>query len=184
MSLINSEKSQLVVVDVQEKLGAAMPGKVLNRVVLNSSLLLRSAGIIGIPVTCTEQYPQGLGPMIDTVRALVPNDSPCIEKTSFSACGSQAFLDRVAEFGRPQIVLAGMEAHVCVLQTAVQLHEHGYQVFTVEDAICSRKLENYQNALERIRQAGVLMVSAESVVFEWLRDSKSEHFKALSPLLR
>lgn len=182
--LCEANRSQLVVVDLQSGLGAAMPTKVLNRVAQNTRLLLKAADLLGIPVLASEQYPQGLGPLEPSVAECLPASTKRFEKTCFSCAGADGFVTALQEHRRPQVILMGMEAHVCVLQTAVDLCNHGLQVFVVEDAICSRKLENYQNALVRIYQAGITMISAESVIFEWLRDAKHEHFKTLVALLR
>lgn len=182
--LCRAAASQLVLVDIQEKLGAAMPAKVVNRVVLNTKLLLRTANLLGVPVSYSEQYPAGLGPTEPSVAESLPKAAKYFSKTAFSCAGAEGFLDHLSASGRPQVVLAGMEAHVCVLQTAIDLHRAGYQVHVVEDGVCSRKLENYQNALERLRQLGVTVTSTESVVFEWLENSKHEHFKAISQHVR
>ena len=185
MSLCSADNSQLVIIDIQERLGAVMPGKVINRVINNSILLLRVAGLFGVPVTCTDHYPDGLGGTLEQVPALVPPEAPRIEKTCFASTRSEAFMEALgAAPERNQVVLCGMEAHVCVLQTAIELRAGGHEVMVVEDAVCSRKLENYQNALERLRQADVTVVSAESVMFEWLADSRHEHFRAVSALIR
>ncbi len=181
----NADHSQLVVVDIQERLGEAMPSKVLNRVLANASLLLQSAVLTDVPVHVTEQYPAGLGATHRTLSALLPKGTSPIAKTAFSACGADGFLSAIArQEERRQIVLVGMEAHVCVLQTALDLAAHGLEVFVVEDAICSRRLENYQNALDRLRATEVTVTSAESVVFEWLRDASHPAFKAVQALLR
>lgn len=177
--------SQLVVVDIQERLGHAMPGKVLNRVLQNAVLLARTAGLLEIPVVHTEQYPEGLGKTHALVADALPGRTTSLTKTCFSCAGLPAFMDAVsAPDDRRQIVLVGMEAHVCVLQTALDLAAGAFEVFVVEDAICSRRLENYQNALDRMRALGVSIVSAESVAFEWLEHSKHPHFKAIQGLLR
>jgi nicotinamidase-related amidase len=180
----NSGQSQIVVIDIQQRLGDAMPGKVLNRVIENTCLLAKSASLLGVPGLHTQQYPQGLGPTHPTVAAALPAGTRNFEKTSFSCCGADGFADAVSGAGRCQVVLVGMEAHVCVLQTALDLKTANYDVFVVEDAICSRRLENYQNALDRMRRCGINVVSAESVVFEWMGSSKHEHFKAIQTLLR
>jgi nicotinamidase-related amidase len=180
----NDQASQLVVVDIQQRLGAAMPAKVLNRVVQNTSILAVSAGVMAIPVLHTEQYPQGLGPTNSEVAKALPRGTVTFTKTSFSSCGAEGFMDALLANERKQVIIVGMEAHVCVLQTALDLQAHGFQVFVVEDAVCSRRLENYQNALDRMRQLAINLVSAESVVFEWLRDSQHEHFKSIQGLLR
>jgi nicotinamidase-related amidase len=182
--LIRADHSQLVSVDIQTKLGAAMPAKVLNRVVSNAALLLKSAQFLDIPALVSEQYPSGLGETLPAISEHLPTSVQRFEKTCFSCVGAQDFLPVLRESQRPQVILTGMEAHVCVLQTAMELLGHGFQVYVVEDAICSRKLENYQNALLRMKQCGVMVVSAESVLFEWLRDAKHAHFKAVQALLR
>ena len=181
--LCNRENSQLVIIDVQKKLGQAMPTKVLNRVVLNTILLASGADLLEVPTLLTEQYPQGLGETDENVLAAL-SDFTRFEKTCFSASGASGFLDTLKNNDRNQVVLVGMEAHVCILQTAISLHNLGYEVFVVEDAICSRRLENYQNALDRLRQAMIQVVSAESVTFEWLQDANHEQFKAIQKSLR
>ena len=174
----------LAVIDLQQRLGDAMPSKVLNRVILNAVLLARTAGLLGLPVLHTEQYPKGLGATITNVAQALPAGTTMIEKTVFSCAGAPAFMAALEASGRRQVVLAGMEAHICVLQTALALAAAGYEVLVVEDAVCSRRLENYQNALDRLRQCGVQVVSAESVVFEWMRDATHPHFKTIQGLLR
>lgn len=177
--------SQLVVIDIQERLGDAMPSKVLNRVLQNAVLLARAAGLLDIPVLRTEQYPEGLGRTHALVAGALPERTASMTKTCFSCAGLPSFLDAVAAHDeRRQVVLVGMEAHICVLQTALDLAARAFEVFVVEDAICSRRLENYQNALDRMRALGVNIVSAESVAFEWLEDSKHPHFKSIQGLLR
>lgn len=177
-------QSVLVVCDLQQGLGDAMPGKVLNRVLLNATLLARTAGLLELPVLHTEQDPQGLGSTHPTVAQALPRNTRSFTKTAFSCCVGADFNGALDTLGRRQVVLVGMEAHICVLQTAFDLRAQGQQVFVVEDAICSRRLENYQNALDRLRQVAVQVVSAESVVFEWLGDASHRHFKAIQTLLR
>ncbi len=182
-ALCSATDSQLLIVDVQKKLGSAMPSKVLNRVVLNTILLSGSAQLLDIPIFLTEQYPEGLGKTDDHILAVL-DKYQSFEKTAFSATGAPGLLTKLEEHARKQIIIAGMEAHVCILQSAISLKELGYQVFVVEDAICSRRLENYQNALDRLRQANVQVVSAESVAFEWMGDSTHEKFKDIQKSIR
>ena len=140
---------------------------------------------MSIPVLHTEQYPEGLGATHPSVASVLPKGTISLRKTCFSCVGSREFADAIARSeSRRQLVLVGMEAHICILQTALDLAALDYQVFVVEDAICSRRLENYQNALARMRDVGVGVVSAESVVFEWLGDSKHPQFKTVQTLLR
>lgn len=174
----------MLIVDIQEQLGRAMPTKVLNRVVSNSVLLARSAGLLEIPILTTEQYPKGLGPTVAEIIDALPDSSQSFEKTSFSSLSADGFTAALERAGRRQVIIVGMEAHVCVLQSALDLVANDIDVYVVEDAICSRRLENYQNALDRMRQSNVQVVSAESVIFEWLVDSRHEHFKTIQTMLR
>jgi isochorismate hydrolase len=165
-------------------LGAAMPAKVLNRVVTNSALLAKSAELLAVPVLYTEQYRKGLGPTVAAISEALPATAQAFQKTAFSCTGADGFNETLEQSGRRQVILVGMEAHVCVLQTALDLNTRDLEIFVVEDAICSRRLENYQNALDRLRQSGVHVISAESAIFEWLADSRHEQFKAIQKMLR
>ena len=176
--------SILTVIDLQQRLGGAMPAKVLNRVIFNSILLSQAAGLLDIPVLKTEQYPRGLGPTLPDVIEALPESTTAFEKMAFSCCGADGFLATVDQLQRRQLILVGMEAHVCITQTAIDLKNAGLEVFVVEDAICSRRLENYQNALDRLRQLAITVVTAESVVFEWIEAADHAHFKAIQKLLR
>ena len=113
-----------------------------------------------------------------------PASGRSLEKTSFSCCNASGFCDEALDGRRRQVVIAGMETHVCVMQTALELLERGYQVFVVEDAVSSRTEENRRNGLERMRSEGVIITNSESVLFEWLRDAKHEQFRAISKLVR
>lgn len=173
--LARAADSALVVIDMQERLAAVMPAR--ESVVRAAGILLQAAARLNIPVLVTEQYPQGLGATVPEVAAKLPEGSMRVEKTSFSACAALPLT-------RPQVVLAGMEAHVCVLQTALELAAAGREVFLVGDAVCSRTEANYFNALARAQAAGIVVTNVESVLFEWLRDAAHEHFRALSRLIR
>lgn len=173
--LARAADSALVVIDIQERLAAAMPAR--EPVVRATRILLEAAARLDIPVLVTEQYPKGLGATVPEVAARLPGGSVRVEKTSFSACAA-------LPLNRPQVVLAGMEAHVCVLQTALELAAAGREVFLVGDAVCSRTEANYFNALARAQAAGIVVTNTESVVFEWLRDAAHGHFRALSKLIR
>ncbi len=162
-------------IDIQERLAAVMPDR--EPVLRAASILLEAAGRLEIPVLLTEQYPKGLGPTAPDIAAKLPQNATRVEKTTFSACGA-------LPLERPQVVIAGMEAHVCVLQTALELAAAGREVFVAADAVCSRAQSNYANALDRMKSAGVIVTNTESVVFEWLRDAANEHFRALSKLIR
>jgi isochorismate hydrolase len=180
----SADDSLLLVIDIQDQLGSAMPTNVLNRVISNSVLLSRSADLLKIPVFSTEQYPRGLGATVEEIAKALPQAAQSFEKTVFSCSQAEGFNEALMSSKRSQVILVGMEAHVCVLQTAMDMRMSDFDVYVVEDAICSRRLENYQNALDRLRQSGVHVVSAESVIFEWLVDARHEHFKPIQKLLR
>jgi nicotinamidase-related amidase len=182
--LAHATDSVLVVIDVQERLAAAMDPHTRQAVLKNARILLHAAGCLGIPVLTTEQYPMGLGPTEAELLKMLPTGTPRLEKTCFSCACTESFSSALKATGRSQIVLAGMEAHVCVLQSALELRAAGRDVFVVEDACCSRKAEHHANAMHRLRSAQVVVTNTESVVFEWLRDARNDHFKAVSALLR
>ena len=174
--------SQLVIVDMQVKLSSAMPAEALQTVVKNCGILAQAANLLGVPFIATEQYPQGLGETLPEISQYLPDNKP-IAKTAFSACAEPKFKQQLHR-DKAQIVLTGMEAHICVLQTALNLLQQGKQVFVVEDAILSREAENKQNAIARLRAAGCVIANTESVLFEWLGNANHEAFKALSKLIR
>jgi nicotinamidase-related amidase len=182
--LCSAEESQLVAIDIQGRLAGAMSEPERERVLRHAGILAEAAGKLKIPVLATEQYPKGLGPTAPAVAEALPPATPMFEKTCFSCGGAEGFLNTLGAGDRRQVVLAGMETHVCVLQTALELHGHGFQVFVVEDAVCSRHPDNHHNAVERLRQAGVIVTNTESVLFEWLRDAGHDQFKAISGLIK
>lgn len=182
--LCESEDSVLIVIDIQTRLTAAMPAKVLARLQRSTSLLLRAAVVLDIPVYTTQQYPQGLGDIEPDILMLLPESTRIYEKTCFSCTGADSFVDDLKQSGRKQVLLTGMETHVCILQSAMDLLNLGYEVIIASDAVCSRQRESYETSLHRMRQSGVIITTSESVVFEWLRDSKHEHFKYLQPFLK
>ena len=182
--LCRREDSLLLIVDIQERLAAAMPREACEIVFRNTAILSRAAEKLEVPRLLTEQYPKGLGPTESVVLEHLTGNVGRFEKTSFSCCGGTGFASALLNSGRRQVIIAGMEAHVCVLQTAMELSTDGFEVYVVEDATCSRNPDNHRNAMRRLRRAGVVVANTESVVFEWLRDSRHEHFKEISALLR
>lgn len=182
--LLHESQSALVVVDVQDKLLAAMPPAAGERVIRNCGVLLEAAAVLGVPVFATRQYPQGLGDTVAALRGKTPAAAGRFDKTCFSACGAQGFVDAIAASGRRAILLAGIEAHVCVLQTAFELKALGYDVFIPADATASRADDNRPNALERLRRHGIEIINTESALFEWLGDAAHEKFRELSKLIR
>ncbi|MDD4911535.1 MAG: hydrolase [Sideroxydans sp.] len=181
--LLNPARATLVVIDVQEKLCAAMDQSVLAQLTKNAGILLESAAELGVPVIFTEQYVKGLGPTLNELRSRAPA-APAIEKMSFSCCGNEAFIKHLKDSDRTQIIIAGMETHVCVLQTVIDLLAEGFDVHVVKDAVMSRSNDNRQTAMEAMTLAGAIPTSTESVVFQLLRVAGTDSFKKLSKLVK
>jgi nicotinamidase-related amidase len=174
--LIRAETSALLIVDVQARLLPAIDDG--PRVLANCVWLAQVAQRLGVPVIASEQYPKGLGHTAPELAAVLPPGG-VRTKVHFSCVADGCFEDHPA-WHRPQIVVAGTEAHVCVLQTALDLAERGAQVFVVADAIGSRRAEDRELAIARFRQHGVDVVSREMAAFEWLHRAGTDLFRAVS----
>lgn len=179
--LIERDRSLLLMVDVQERLLPAMaePEKVL----ANCAVLLKGGSRLGLPMLVSEQYPKGLGPTVGDLRALVPEGALC-DKLSFSCTDDPGLRARLAAAGRDQIVICGIEAHVCVLQTALGAKAAGLSPVVVGDATASRRPDSRQAALDRLRDNGIEIATTEMVLFEWLGCAGTEEFRDLSKLIR
>ncbi len=178
--LIRATDSVLVIIDMQERLVPAMQAPA--RTIRNTRTLMASAEEIGLPVILTEQYPAGLGP---TVPELAPgNNATVLSKMHFSCMEDEGFAAHFRQLDRKQAVLAGMEAHICVVQTAASLIEQGYEVFVVSDATASRSLESEKACIARLSACGAGIVTTEMVVFEWLGKAGTPAFKKLLPLIK
>jgi len=182
--LCSADDSLLLVVDLQIRLLAAMAESERAAMVKNAEIFLAAAQALEIPVLYTEQYPKGLGPTVPALVERMPALASSFEKTAFSCCAAGGCMQALKASGRKQVVMLGQEAHVCVLQTALELVGQGFQVFVAEDAVCSRVIEHKRNALARMRDAGVVITNLESALFEWLRDAAHPQFKAISDLIR
>ncbi len=181
-AILKEDNSFLVIIDIQQRLLSAMPEHRGKAMVSQAAILGQVADQLNIPIVVTEQYPKGLGETVEVLQAHISSSNK-IEKTCFSCADSKAFMSSLRSSHRRQVVLTGMEAHICVLQTALALLAQGFQVFVVEDAICSRTQQNQDNALQRLRQAGVIITNTESAVFEWLANAKHSEFRTLSKLI-
>ncbi|MFN2349930.1 MAG: hydrolase [Thioalkalivibrio sp.] len=182
--LSHASHAQLLVVDIQERLAGAMHETDREAVLVATGRLAQAAGHMDIPVTVSEQYPKGLGATVSALSARFPERTRVLDKTSFSCCGDPELLDALKGLRRPQVMICGMEAHVCVFQTAIDLLAAGFTPFVVEDGVCSRDPANKTNALHRLRQTGAVVTNHESVIFEWLRDARHSQFKTLSALIK
>ncbi len=184
MPLARAETSSLAVIDVQEKLAPAMAPDVRRELLDGIQVLLRAADQLEVPVVATEQYPKGLGHTVPEVEGYLPAATHKVVKDSFSCCDEPGFLKPLEQADRPQVVLTGMEAHVCILQTAVHLREAGYTPIVVADGVCSRRADHRANALDRLRGEGVVVANVESVLFEWLRRAGTDAFRSLAKLIQ
>jgi nicotinamidase-related amidase len=179
--LISRDASALVIVDMQERLLPAIHegDALLTRI----RFLLDAARTLSVPVLVTEQYPKGLGPTVAGVRDALAAFDP-VEKTEFSCAAVPVFRDRLAALRRNQVVIAGIETHVCVGQTALELAAAGLDVFVASDATGSRRPSDREAALARMRGCGVTVTTSEAVAFEWLRRAGTPEFKAVSTFLK
>ncbi len=180
---LTPEESLLLVVDVQERLFAAMDPEHREDVARNIKILATAAKRLGLPLLVSEQYPKGLGHTLPEIKEALGGVAP-IEKVAFSCCGAEGFAERLTAAGTRRIILTGIEAHVCVLLTALDLLEAGYTVHVVSDAVCSRSRENWRIALDQLRQAGAIVTSTETVLFQLLGRADTDDFKALQPLVK
>ena len=180
--LLHRASSRLLIVDVQEKLVATLGAATRERLVGSCRFLAEGAKLLGVPIAITEQYPQGLGPTDSALREF-SSERPAKKRFSCVEClGWPTAVDAVDD--RFQIVVAGMEAHVCVLQTVLDLLASGYQVYVAVDAIASRHEIDQRVALERLANAGAIPTTAEGVLFEWAETSAAAEFKQLSGLVK
>jgi isochorismate hydrolase len=181
--LCNIEDSCLIIIDLQEKLTSAIPDKVINRLRKNTAILLNAANELNVPVITTAQYPKGLGKTEAFITQNLTDSSRTFEKTRFSCFGADGFTTHLTLLNKKQIILTGVEAHVCIFQSAIDLGQAGFDVYVVIDAIASREFTSYESALTRLKQANVSLLNTESVLFEWLRDASHEKFKTISKLI-
>ena len=177
--LIERDKTQVLVIDEQEKLLPAMHEA--ERVIDRTAILLKVARRLNLPTTVTEQYPQGLGP---TVPELADRLGEIPSKTAFSCVGCGPFMAQLEQLGASKVLVSGIEAHVCVAQTATMLRAKGHDVFLVADAVSSRRSDSVMLAFERLRPQGVWIVNVEQVLFECLGQAGTPEVRELSKLIR
>jgi len=178
---IKKENSVAVIIDIQERLFPFIYDN--QKLSANTVKLIQGLKTIGLEILVTEQYTKGLGPTIKDVRdALGTTES--IEKISFSCCGDNKFLETIGSTGKKNVIIAGIESHVCVLQTVIDLIDAGYQPVVIEDCVSSRKLNDKLIAVERMRKAEAIISTYESILFEILEVSGTEAFKAISKIVK
>jgi isochorismate hydrolase len=181
-NILDRDRAALVIVDLQESFREVIPdfAALAERI----ATLARGAQILGVPVLVTEQYPRGLGKTASEITAVLNPDTPVFEKTAFSSCGAESFTDHLASLARDQILLCGIEAHICINQTAHDLLAGNRQVHLVTDCIGARSERNRAVALRKMRGSGALLSTVEMALFEMLGDARDQHFKSIQALIR
>jgi nicotinamidase-related amidase len=178
---IFSAETIALVIDIQDKLFPHIDNH--ENLLKNCGLLLSGLNVLDIPVVVTEQYPKGLGSTLKELSKLITDFSP-IEKLSFSCCGEKKFLEAVQGFGKRNIIICGIETHVCVLQTVMDLIERGYHPVIIEDCVSSRKRSDRETAIKRMAREGVIITTYESILFELCEVAGTDQFKQISKLVK
>jgi len=179
--MLTPENTVLIVVDVQGRLARVMCDR--EALFKNLQKLILGAQALEVPILRAEQNPKGLGPTVPEIDGLLP-DSPPIGKMTFSCCGESRFAQALEALGRKQVLIAGIETHVCVYQTAADLLNSGYEVHVVADAVSSRTAQNRQIALDALRGLGARLTGVEMALFEMLRVAEGDRFKAVLGIVK
>jgi len=180
---LDRKRLLFIVIDMQEGLSAAMEPGVINRVIRNTRLLIEVAKTFRLPLVSTEQYPKGLKRTVQPIREILGSTKP-IEKVTFSCLTDEIFMKEFSALSPIQAVVMGMETHVCVFQTVLDLRSHGCRVHVPRDATCSRTKQNWTTGLSLMKQAGALITSAETIAFQLLERAGTDEFRTLAPLLK
>jgi nicotinamidase-related amidase len=179
--MLEVNQAVLVIIDVQEKLARVIHEKEI--LVSNLQKLVKGMAVLEVPVIVTEQYPQGLGPTVSEIVSLLPDVSP-ISKTAFSCWDEEKFVTKLKALHRTQVMVSGIEGHICVYQTASDLVANGYETYAVTDTITSRTPENRQLSFEMMKQAGAHLTGTETVLFELLKVAQGDKFKKISQIVK
>jgi nicotinamidase-related amidase len=179
--MLTKENAILVVVDIQGKLATLMYEK--DRLYTSVNRMIEGARVLDIPIIWTEQLPDKLGVTDPEISAHLSDMKPLVKKT-FSCCGDPAFMDKIRSLNRRQILLTGIETHICVYQTAADLLKAGYEVYLVRDAVSSRIPDNYSLGVDRIKELGATLTSVEMSLFEMMKVAEGDQFKQVVKLLK
>lgn len=179
--MLNTNDTVLFVIDVQDRLVGMLKNS--EEITKNNSILAKTAKVLNVPIIASEQYPKGLGSTILEVREHI-NPENIYEKTSFSALEEDCIKTKLKELSPKNIILTGIESHICVYQTALDLISEGYNVYVVKNAVSSRKSKDYKTSLELMHDFGAKLTCVETVLFELLRTSKHPNFKEIQALIK
>jgi nicotinamidase-related amidase len=180
-SILNPHNCLVLLVDLQEPFLRNVEER--ERVIERSRFIAESAGILNVPILATTQYASRMGTVIPEIASLLPN-AALVDKMTFSCACDDATVESIRNFDRRQILIAGVETHICVAQTALDLVQHGYQVHVAADAVSSRGMDRHKLGMEKMRDSGVIPCSAEQAVFELLYESGTEQFKSILKLVK
>lgn len=179
--MLDPKNCALVVIDVQEKLvGMLAKDKVADK----TATLVEAAKILNVPIIVTEQYPKGLGETVCAVKSKLSDNTPIVEKTAFSACLESDFVTKLNAFGKKQVVICGIETHVCVHQTTSDLLLQGFEVYVAKDACASREKYEFNMGIEQMQANGAKISCVEIILFEWLKTAKHPNFKQVQALIK
>lgn len=178
--IIDKNTTAFIQIDIQEKFKPAIYK--MDEVISNAKILVESSQALNVPIVVTEQYPKGLGKTVEEI--ILPENTPIIEKLHFSCFGNQEFNKKIKELKLKSIIIFGVEAHVCLLKTALDALKQNLEVYLVADAVSSRTPENKALAIERMRQSGAFIVSTEMILFQMLDYSGTDDFKVVSKLIK
>lgn len=181
MNVLNPQDSLVLIIDIQEKLVRALDKDI---VVKRASNLVKSAKILDIPVIVTEQYPKGLGATVEALSSNLPENAQIVEKTAFNALLEDGLLEKLKSFGKKQIVICGIETHICVHQTAAALLREGFEVYVAKDACASRNKYEFKQGIEIMEANGAKISCVEIILFEWLQTAKNPNFKEVQALIK
>jgi nicotinamidase-related amidase len=181
--IINRQDTALIVIDIQERLAAAMKEEIIAQVVRNTNILLETAKQFGLPVVVSEQYRKGLGPTLAAVQEKIAG-TETLEKLHFDCTRDDALCRRITGTGRKTFIITGIETHVCVFQTALSLLNKGYRVVVASDAVASRRKHDWEYSLRALSQAGAVVYPTETISFLLLEKAGTAEFKALAPLFK
>jgi nicotinamidase-related amidase len=182
ITILEKERAVLVIVDVQEAFRRVISD--FSPVVGKVCTAIQGGAILGMPIIVTEQYPKGLGHTVEEISLVLPDRTQRFEKSAFGILGDDMTTEHLASLKRKQVVICGLETHVCVSQSCLQLLDAGYEVFLLEDAVASRFESDKATAINRLRSAGVLITTVEAILFEGMRDSKHPNFKEIQGLIK
>jgi nicotinamidase-related amidase len=181
-NLLDKNQTVLVIVDLQEAFRSPIPD--FSEIVVRTSIAARGFWLLDIPIIVTEQYPTGLGRTAEEILLSLPDSAEIIEKTTFSSCGANSFIKKLKVLKVKQILLAGIEAHICVNQTAHDLLSQGFQVHLLEDCVSSRTNHDKKTGIDKMRMGGVIPSNVEMAFFELMGHSKHEKFKEIQQLIK